>query len=54
MLGDDLGSEKMIHLLTRLQFTNIPKLKYYGISPYMFGELIFYPPTKMVQMEIAK
>ena len=44
ILGDDLGSEKYVSLLSRLDFCNIPYLKEYNVKPFIFGELIFYPP----------
>lgn len=45
LLGDDLGVEQYAHLLGRLDFTDVPYLKKYGIKPFVFGEFIFYPPT---------
>ena len=44
ILGDDLGSERYVNFLGKLEFTNIPYLKAYNIKPFIFGELIFYPP----------
>ena len=44
MMGDDLGSKYYINLLSQLEFTNIPYLKNYSISPYIYAEATFYPP----------
>ena len=43
-MGDDLGSNYYINLLSQLEFTNIPYLKNYSISPYIYAEATFYPP----------
>lgn len=45
LLGDDLGVETYAHLLARLDFTDVPYLKKYGLKPFVFGEFIFYPPA---------
>lgn len=44
IMGDDLGSERYLNLLGRLDFCNIPGLRNYGLKPFIFGELIYYPP----------
>ena len=44
MLGDDLGSQTYANLNARLEFTNFPYLKQYGIRPFVFGEWVLYPP----------
>lgn len=44
MIGDDLGAEKYISLQSQLEFKNIPILKNYNMSPFVYGEATFYPP----------
>jgi len=44
LLGDDLGAEAYAHGSMRLDFTDVPYLNKYGIRPFVFGELIYYPP----------
>lgn len=45
MLGDDLGAERYINSIARIDFTNVPYLKKYGVKPFVFGEYVFYPPA---------
>ena len=44
ILGDDLGAERYIHFIGRLDFLNIPFLRRFSIKPFLFSELVFYPP----------
>lgn len=44
ILGDDLGSERNLTLMGRLEFTDIPWLRDHSIKPFIFGEYVFYPP----------
>lgn len=46
IIGDDLGSERYLSLLGKLEFLNIPFLRNYGIKPFIFGEIIYYPSFK--------
>jgi hypothetical protein len=44
VLGDDPGSSFLVNLLTRLEFTDIPFLRKYKVRPFIFGEMVCYPP----------
>ena len=43
IIGDDLGSECYFHLLTKLIYNNVYLLKEWGIKPFIFNEIIYYP-----------
>ena len=51
LLGDDLGADKYIHALARLDFTNVPYLKKYNIRPFIFGEYVYYPPHSVQNID---
>lgn len=44
ILGDDLGAETFFSLFCRLEFTDIPYLRYYNVRPFVFADYVFYPP----------
>ena len=44
MLGNDPGSSFLFNLMSRLEFTDVPYLRKYKIHPFIFGEMICYPP----------
>ena len=44
ILGDDLGSERNLTFMGRLEFSGIPWLRDHSIKPFIFGEYVFYPP----------
>lgn len=39
-----MGSERYLSFLGKVEFTDIPYLKAYNVKPFIFGELIYYPP----------
>ena len=44
ILGDDLGSERYLNLVTKFDFQDLPFLRDFKIRPFVFGEYTFYPP----------
>lgn len=46
LIGDDLGSENFLLGQARLEFTNIPLLRDYGLKTFTYGELALYPTCK--------
>jgi len=44
VLGNDPGSSFLLNLMTKLEFTDIPYLRKYKVRPFIFGEVICYPP----------
>ena len=49
ILGDDLGANRFVHLVSRLEFADMPYIRRYGIKPFILGEYIFYPPSAILQ-----
>ena len=54
ILGDDLGSEKYLTVLGRLEFSDVPMLKNYSIKPFIFAEGIYYPPAASYGREYCR
>ena len=46
LIGDNLGSDKYFSTLACFHFTSVPHLMDYGIKPFIFTELNFYPPYR--------
>ena len=44
MIGDDLGVERFVNFMGRLDFCNIPGLRKYNLRPFVFAEVVYYPP----------
>ena len=40
-----MGSEMYLTVLGRLEFTDVPMIKNYGVKPFVFAEGVYYPPA---------
>ena len=44
VLGNDPGASFLFNLMAKLEFIDIPYLRKYKVRPFIFGEMVCYPP----------